>query len=563
MEDDKYRGKDIISLFKSGLDTESLVESFQEYYEAAEERVMNDPDAAIKHCNRALKKLESSTDLNASYSRGKFHLLVACISLNDDKDLKLAMEQFLSSRNEFSSMKWSQLEALAYLGLAITQRKLGDLKEAVEMIDKAISSANLPTINVDEVALVALRDAIMKENKRLSPDFPPKKSHEEEKPTEKQLSIYNVSAGQRCVAEGGTADLNLLSHEDYQYDAPESPEVIIDLTNCPEARYADYILEVDSDIDTVKSGLNKGDWLLIKAKTNSNSLRGKRVAVLTKERSEFWASLKTFAYAEDHYFLKAQSKDDISILIAGYKSQDLSKISDYYEGYGQVEKRFAYYVQVTGEVIKRIPRASIKDVTKPTMWRIPILSNIAAGVDVIIEDEVEDYLDFLDKHEFGGAHFGVRVVGDSMKDFGILSGDIALIQHQKIVEKKDFTAVVIRTPEMKEEKKKQEEEEMPLSVLKQYYLFSEESDELRHVLLMSGNPLSEHLLVMESGVNVEKIQNYYTRQKQTGKIINQIQSYKDAELEIAGKCVGLVRKDEAGTIHIFHNIKGHFQPYLK
>lgn len=154
---------------------------------------------------------------------------------------------------------------------------------------------------------------------------------------------------------------------------------------------------------------------------------------------------------------------------------------------------------------------------------IPIVSNIAAGlVRPIADENIKDHLLLSDNYG-SGANFGVKVFGDSMKDGGILPGDIALVRQQPTVEDGEIAAVVITTPEE------------TLGVIKRYHHVEREG--LRHWFLESSNPSSKHLLVMPGGANIEAIQALYAKEIQDGKV----ELYKNAELAIAGKYVGLVR----------------------
>jgi SOS-response transcriptional repressor LexA len=158
---------------------------------------------------------------------------------------------------------------------------------------------------------------------------------------------------------------------------------------------------------------------------------------------------------------------------------------------------------------------------------IPIVNDIAAGSGVIVDENIKDYL-LLDDNHRNGATFGVKVEGDSMKDDGILPGDIALIREQKDAEIGEIIAAVITTKAGEE------------GVLK-IYRYHQKQGELQHVLLESSNPHSKDLVVVPSGANVDSIKAFYTSARQRAKILNPLEYYEDAQLEIAGKYVGLVR----------------------
>lgn len=62
----------------------------------------------------------------------------------------------------------------------------------------------------------------------------------------------------------------------------------------------------------------------------------------------------------------------------------------------------------------------------PTPKGIPILGHVAAGAPILAQEHIEDYLDY---RPTGGAEdlFALRVRGESMKDAGILPGDLILV----------------------------------------------------------------------------------------------------------------------------------------
>jgi SOS-response transcriptional repressor LexA len=160
--------------------------------------------------------------------------------------------------------------------------------------------------------------------------------------------------------------------------------------------------------------------------------------------------------------------------------------------------------------------------------RIPIVSDIAAGLGVVVEENIEDYL-FLDEDHYNRADFGVRVEGDSMRDAGILRGDIALIRQQPFVETGEIAAIVISTLAGSE------------GVLKRYNFVHEERPDLVHWLLESSNPSSEHIVVIPRGAAVAAIKALYDEAIRSSRM--RVRYYEDAELAIAGKYVGVLRKD--------------------
>jgi len=188
----------------------------------------------------------------------------------------------------------------------------------------------------------------------------------------------------------------------------------------------------------------------------------------------------------------------------------------------RLEKQIEEEVEAIGDAYRRDTEAS-----KPLPIPIPIVTDIAAGSGVIAEENVEDYL-FLDEEHHNGADFGVRVVGDSMRDDCILPGDIVLIRQQPRVENGEIAALVIELGSRRK------------GVLKRYRFH--EKEDLQHWFLESSNPASEHVVVIPSGAKAALIRALFARAIRSGRIRNLIRYYEDAEVTVAGKYVGLVRE---------------------
>jgi repressor LexA len=74
---------------------------------------------------------------------------------------------------------------------------------------------------------------------------------------------------------------------------------------------------------------------------------------------------------------------------------------------------------------------------------IPLLGRVAAGAPILAEENVEDVLIVDGAFVRPGKHFALRVRGDSMKNAGILDGDIAIVHHDAPVRSGEIAVVVI------------------------------------------------------------------------------------------------------------------------
>ncbi|GIK41367.1 MAG: hypothetical protein BroJett011_52000 [Chloroflexota bacterium] len=176
--------------------------------------------------------------------------------------------------------------------------------------------------------------------------------------------------------------------------------------------------------------------------------------------------------------------------------------------------------ETTGHILET------KELEETPIWPIPIITGLTSGLNPISEDTIQDYA-YLSEHERKDAnYFGLVIVEDGMKSDGIFPKDIALIRPQPTVKLGEIAAIVIQTPKVK------------LGVLRRYYIVYEKRKKLAHWLLEASNPTSKHLIVMPSEVDINAIQELYAAQIQAGRV----QLYADAELIIAGKYVGVVKK---------------------
>lgn len=69
----------------------------------------------------------------------------------------------------------------------------------------------------------------------------------------------------------------------------------------------------------------------------------------------------------------------------------------------------------------------------PRKNRVPVLGNVAAGMPILAEECVEDYLVF-DTEGRSGEHFALRIRGDSMIDAGILHDDYVIVHRQPVAQ---------------------------------------------------------------------------------------------------------------------------------
>lgn len=62
---------------------------------------------------------------------------------------------------------------------------------------------------------------------------------------------------------------------------------------------------------------------------------------------------------------------------------------------------------------------------------IPIIGKVAAGTPIFAQENIEGYVNMGNYFKSEGKIFALRVQGDSMKDEGILNGDVVIVRYQE------------------------------------------------------------------------------------------------------------------------------------
>ena len=96
--------------------------------------------------------------------------------------------------------------------------------------------------------------------------------------------------------------------------------------------------------------------------------------------------------------------------------------------------------------LARTPTAPVRAIpghTPRNAIEIPLLGRVAAGAPILAEENIEDVLIVDGAFVRPGKHFALRVRGDSMKNAGILDGDIAIVHHDAPVRSGEIAVAVI------------------------------------------------------------------------------------------------------------------------
>ncbi|MCB0211771.1 MAG: hypothetical protein KDJ52_20700 [Anaerolineae bacterium] len=539
-------GSKIINLLDRGLDTVALSSGLQDWFNEAQRLMVGDGRSGVIACEKALLELDeqdyltslsSLSDISSlmqlEYSHGKFHLLLASILLNQGENLERAAEHYLRARDEYLGSGYFPLLSLAYLGQAIALRRLGRLDEAWDAIIDAGENAR-PETSATLANVIPLQRAVGQEAtliKKLAQMnavlYPVRGSG-------LGINIFSLATGAKIITRQGLAELEFLTRKAYETNEPtflNTNQLDLDLSKMADKAGIDlgavnYILQVPLGIDTDHS-LQPGDWLFIAAEAKPEKLHQKRVAVLTVGDT-LEASLKIFANkSSDHYFLRAEHDQDASLIVTRYGAP-VEAIKEYYKKYQgsvRVEHKPTFEVALTGAVIGVVRHGTIMvpehtsecaPTTDTVVRRIPVVSQISAGLGVISPKDTNDHL-YIDELACVGANFGVLVEGDSMSDYDIFAGDIALIRQQEIVDNGDIAAVIIQTADKS------------IEVIKTYHFFDRPGQE--HWFLKSGSATHPHLVVVPDETRLNAVKRLYQ-----GRLKN-VEFFANAELRIAGKFI--------------------------
>jgi repressor LexA len=74
---------------------------------------------------------------------------------------------------------------------------------------------------------------------------------------------------------------------------------------------------------------------------------------------------------------------------------------------------------------------------------IPVIGRVAAGTPILAEENIDDYIPIPDNLSKKGVMYALKVVGDSMIEDGIKSGDLAIIQKKETARNGEIVVAMI------------------------------------------------------------------------------------------------------------------------
>lgn len=96
-----------------------------------------------------------------------------------------------------------------------------------------------------------------------------------------------------------------------------------------------------------------------------------------------------------------------------------------------------------GYITREHGHRSIKLSGADSVEYVAVVGNVAAGVPIFAFEEVQCYVPVSKEKCAGRELFGLRIVGESMRDIGILDGDIVICEKTSTAENGDIVAALI------------------------------------------------------------------------------------------------------------------------
>lgn len=75
--------------------------------------------------------------------------------------------------------------------------------------------------------------------------------------------------------------------------------------------------------------------------------------------------------------------------------------------------------------------------------QVPVVGRVTAGLPILAVEEITGYVPFSEKKRAGRELFALNVVGESMRDIGILDGDIVICEKTPVAENGDIVVAMI------------------------------------------------------------------------------------------------------------------------
>jgi len=112
-----------------------------------------------------------------------------------------------------------------------------------------------------------------------------------------------------------------------------------------------------------------------------------------------------------------------------------------YDHVKALEKK--HYIKCQLNKSRAIELLSEAKIDRDSTRKVPILGNVAAGRPLFAEENFDGHVELPSNLLSNGKHFALNVKGDSMKDAGIMDGDVAVVMHQNTAENGDIVVAML------------------------------------------------------------------------------------------------------------------------
>ncbi len=108
-----------------------------------------------------------------------------------------------------------------------------------------------------------------------------------------------------------------------------------------------------------------------------------------------------------------------------------------------VVHRHLLALEKEGRITRTAGRARSAGVSRPASTLVPLVGRVAAGLPVTAVEWIEEYLPLPADMAGGDQPFALRVVGESMKNAGILPGDLVICEKTPVAENGEIVVALI------------------------------------------------------------------------------------------------------------------------
>ena len=151
---------------------------------------------------------------------------------------------------------------------------------------------------------------------------------------------------------------------------------------------------------------------------------------ITSRQTEVLEYIKTFI--NTHHFPPTMREISVHFSISVKGAYDHVKALEK-KGYLRIDNNRSRTIEVIGH----------EEGDREQLIDVPILGNVAAGMPLLAEENLEGMLRVPAEQLGRGTYFALHVQGDSMRDAGIVDGDLAIFRQQQVASNGDIIVAMV------------------------------------------------------------------------------------------------------------------------